>query len=87
MEVSETLYGDAYSYLTLAWNLVHHGVYSDAIQPPLVPHVRWPPGYPALLTPFFASHDFEAAARAAMAAPACWRCAMKEEPPTCVESE
>ncbi len=58
MDTEETLYGDAYHYLTLAWNLVHHGVYSDALRPPYVPHVDWPPGYPWMLAPFFVGDDF-----------------------------
>ncbi len=50
----ETLRADGLRYVTLAWNLVNNGIYSDAMEPPLEPHTRWPPGYPGLLALLFA---------------------------------
>ena len=52
-EVQETLRADAYHYTYLAWSLANRGVYEDTTDPTLKAHLRWPPGFPALLAPFF----------------------------------
>jgi tetratricopeptide (TPR) repeat protein len=68
VDVRETLRADGASYSMLAWNLVHHGVYSDALVPPFVPQMRWPPGYPLLLAPFYVGESpFDGARRARVA--------------------
>jgi hypothetical protein len=41
----------------LAWNLANHGRYSTSLAPPIEPHLRFPPGYPLLLAPFFVGRD------------------------------
>jgi hypothetical protein len=50
----------------LAWSIANRGVYSDAVEPPLVPHMRWPPGYPLLLAPFYRGRDLVAGTAAAL---------------------
>ena len=57
MDPRETLRADAFTYSVLASNLVNHETYSDAVTPPFEPYVHKPPGYPALLGPFFAGRD------------------------------
>jgi hypothetical protein len=41
--------GDAFDYLRLASNLLHHGVFSDSLRAPLDANVLRSPGYPAFL--------------------------------------
>src|SRR5262245_40557618 len=50
----------------LAWSLANRGAYSDSVTPPLVPHMRWPPGYPAFLAPFYRGRDLLAGTAAAL---------------------
>ena len=52
-EVQETIRADAYHYTYLAWSLAHRGLYEDTTDPSFQAHLRWPPGYPVLLAPFF----------------------------------
>ena len=52
-EVQETVRADAYHYTYLAWSLANRGIYEDTTDPTLKAHLRWPPGYPALLAPLF----------------------------------
>ena len=53
----ETLRADGWHYAMLAWSLANRGAYSDTMAPPLVPQMRWPPGYPMLLAPFYRGRD------------------------------
>lgn len=53
MDVRETLRADAYHYGMLAKSLVERGVYQDGSEPGFEAGMRWPPGYPALLAPFY----------------------------------
>src|SRR4029453_10713128 len=62
----ETLRADGWHYTMLAWSLAHRGAYSDSVEAPLVPHMRWPPGYPALLAPFYRGRDLLAGTAAAL---------------------
>jgi hypothetical protein len=57
IEVSEALRSDASFYVPLAWNLGNHGAYSLSQHAPFEPHLRFPPGYPLFLAPFFAGRD------------------------------
>lgn len=66
VEVTETLRADALHYATLASNLAKHGIYEDNSEPGLQADMRWPPGYPALLAPFFRGSDPAAGALAAL---------------------
>src|SRR5262245_23824533 len=50
----------------LAWSLANRGAYSDSVAPPLVPHMRWPPGYPAFLAPFYRGRELRAGTAAAL---------------------
>src|SRR4029077_21270254 len=52
-EVQETLRADAHHYTYLAWSLANRGLYEDTTDPTFQAHLRWPPGYPALLAPLF----------------------------------
>jgi tetratricopeptide (TPR) repeat protein len=52
-EVQETLRADAYHYTYLAWSVANRGVYEDTTDPTFRAHLRWPPGFPLLLAPFF----------------------------------
>ncbi|HKA29367.1 MAG TPA: tetratricopeptide repeat protein [Candidatus Binatia bacterium] len=52
-EVQETLRADASHYTYLAWSLANRGMYEDPTSPGFPAHLRWPPGYPTLLAPFF----------------------------------
>lgn len=52
-EVQETIRADAYHYTYLAWSLANRGLYEDTTDPSFQAHLRWPPGYPVLLAPFF----------------------------------
>src|SRR5262249_19990348 len=54
IDARETFKADAAHYVMLAYNLAARGAYSTSVMPPVQPHVRWPPGYPLLLAPFFA---------------------------------
>jgi tetratricopeptide (TPR) repeat protein len=54
-EVQETVRADAYHYTYLAWSLANRGIYQDTTDPTLEAHLRWPPGFPALLAPLFRS--------------------------------
>ncbi len=62
----ETVRADGWHYATLAWSLANRGAYSDSVEPPLVPHMRWPPGYPALLAPFYRGRDLIAGTAAVL---------------------
>jgi len=62
----ETLRADGWHYAMLAWSLANRGAYSDPVAPPLVPHMRWPPGYPAFLAPFYRGRDLRAGTAAAL---------------------
>jgi 4-amino-4-deoxy-L-arabinose transferase-like glycosyltransferase len=57
VDVRETLRADASHYVALAWNLANRGSYSISTRPPPEPHLRFPPGYPLLLAPFFVDRD------------------------------
>jgi len=52
-EVQETVRADAYHYTYLAWSLANRGLYEDTTDPTFQAHLRWPPGFPVLLAPFF----------------------------------
>lgn len=52
-EVQETVRADAHHYTYLAWSLANRGVYEDTTDSTLLAHLRWPPGFPALLAPLF----------------------------------
>src|SRR5262245_21615601 len=62
----ETLRADGWHYAMLAWSLANRGAYSDSLAPPLVPHMRWPPGYPAFLAPFYRGRDLLAGTAAVL---------------------
>src|SRR5581483_4668970 len=66
IDVHETLRADGYRYAMLAWNLVNHSVYAEEPAPPYTPHMRWPPGYPLLIAPFYRGRDVEAGTAAAL---------------------
>ena len=68
MEVGETLRADAWHYTYLAWSLANRGSYENSTDPELMAHQRWPPGYPALLAPFFRGRSQAEGARAAQLA-------------------
>src|SRR5215475_7727259 len=52
-DVQETVRADAHHYTYLAWSLANRGVYEDTTYPTFRAHLRWPPGFPAVLAPFF----------------------------------
>src|SRR5262249_12841205 len=54
-EVQETVRADAYHYTYLAWSLANRGIYEDTTDPTFRAPLRWPPGFPLLLAPFFRS--------------------------------
>ncbi len=66
LDARETLRADGWHYAALAWNLGNRGVYSTSLAEPLVPHMRWPPGYPLLLAPFYRGRDMQAGTEAAL---------------------
>ncbi len=68
VDVQETLRADALHYGTLAWSLANRGVYEDNAEPGFEAGMRWPPGYPAFLAPFFAGKDLAPGADAALRA-------------------
>ena len=68
LDVQETLRADAYHYGTLAWNLVNRSTYEDNTDPAFQADMRWPPGYPALIAPFFDGRDLRAGTEAALRA-------------------
>lgn len=56
--------GDAREYLSIAYNIFHHGVFAYPLGQPPVPGVAREPGYPALLVMLFAlDPHFEAVSR------------------------
>jgi hypothetical protein len=68
VDVHETVHAEAADFSILASNLANRGIYSHATEAPLEPHVRWPPGYPLLLAPFYRGRDLRAGTEAALAA-------------------
>ena len=67
-EVQETLRADASHYTYLAWSLANRGVYEDTTDPSFAAHLRWPPGFPVLLAPFFRARTQVEGAAVAQAA-------------------
>src|SRR5262245_553971 len=65
-DVHETLRADAWHYGMLASSLVNRGVYQDSSEPGFEAGMRWPPGYPALLAPFFDGREMAEGAAAAL---------------------
>ena len=50
LEINDPIRGDAGKYLAVAYNLIHSGSYSLALQPPLEPTTLITPGYPFFLS-------------------------------------
>src|SRR5262249_52983126 len=67
-DIQETLRADASHYTYLAWSLANRGVSEDTRDPCFAAPLRWPPGFPVLLAPFFRARSQVEGAAVAQAA-------------------